>query len=167
VALRGFNDDELPDFVEMTRFQPITVRFIELMPFDAHQIWKTGKFYSYTHLLEDLHRLYPTLKPVEGSKTEQSVFQVPGYCGKVAVIPAYSRSLCGTCNRIRITADGKIRNCLYATKEYNLRTFLREGRTDADLADLLKEAMWHKPKDGWHAQNKGAPLRESMTQIGG
>ncbi len=167
VALRGFNDDELPEFVEMARKQPLTVRFIELMPFDAHQIWKTGKFYSYTHLLEDLHRLYPTLKPAEGTKTEQSLFQLPGYCGKVAVIPAYSRSLCGTCNRIRITADGKIRNCLYATKEYNLRTYLREGRADADLADLMKAAMWNKPRDGWSAQKKGLPLRESMTQIGG
>ena len=151
----------------MTRLQTLTVRFIELMPFDAHQIWKTGKFYSYAHIIEDLHKLYPALKPAKGTKTEQSVFQVPGYCGKVAVIPAYSRSICSTCNRIRITADGKIRNCLYATKEYNLRACLREGRSDADLAGLLKEAMWHKPQDGWSAQNKGAPLRESMTQIGG
>lgn len=167
VALRGFNDAELSKFVDMTRTQPLTVRFIELMPFDAHQIWKTGKFYSHDHLLEDLHRLYPTLKAADGTKTEQSVFRVPGYCGKVAVIPAYSRSICGSCNRIRITADGKIRNCLYATKEYNLRIFMREGRTDADLADLLKEAMWNKPRDGWSAQNRGTPLRESMTQIGG
>jgi cyclic pyranopterin phosphate synthase len=167
VALRGFNDTELPDFVALTHHHPITVRFIELMPFDAHQIWRTGKFYSQTHIIETLHKLYPSLERAEGTKTEQSVFRIPGHCGKIAVIPAYSRSICGTCNRIRITADGKIRNCLYATKEYNLRTGLREGMTDADLATLLKEAMWHKPKDGWSAQNKGITLRESMTQIGG
>ncbi len=167
VALRGFNDRELPDFVALTRRYPITVRFIELMPFDAHQIWKTGKFYSQTHIIETLRKLYPSLEAAEGTKTEQSVFRIPGHCGKIAVIPAYSRNICGTCNRIRITADGKIRNCLYATREYNLRTGLREGMTDADLATLLKKAMWHKPKDGWSAQNKGTPLRESMTQIGG
>ncbi|MFQ6611701.1 MAG: GTP 3',8-cyclase MoaA [Fidelibacterota bacterium] len=167
VALRGFNDSEIPAFVALTRQNPVTVRFIELMPFDAHQIWKTGKFYSQDHIVEDLHEHFPSLVPAEGTKTEQKVFRLPGYCGKIAVIPSYSRDICSSCNRIRITADGKIRNCLYATNEYDLRAQMHNGGTDVDLVALLKKAMWNKPEDGWSAQSKGTPLRESMTQIGG
>ncbi|NOZ03741.1 MAG: GTP 3',8-cyclase MoaA [FCB group bacterium] len=167
VAMRGFNDDEITDFVELTREHPLTVRFIELMPFDSHQIWKTGKFYQAEHLISDLTTLYPDLTPVNGSSTEHCVFQHPGYRGKIAVIPAYSRNLCSGCTRVRLTADGYIRNCLYSHREYNLREILRNDGTDREIADLFKTAMWNKLADGWEAQRRGEEHRESMTQIGG
>ncbi len=167
VALRGFNDDELMDFVTLTKENDITVRFIELMPFDSHQIWKTGKFYRAKQIVSDLKTLTVGLKPVEGSSTEHHVFRIDGYKGKVAVIPAYSRSLCGACNRIRITADGKLMNCLYSQEESNLRDAMRTGKTDEHIEKMIRGSMMKKFKDGWEAQNQGNNKRESMTQIGG
>ena len=167
VALRGFNDDELMDFVGLTKENNITVRFIELMPFDSHQIWKTGKFYGADHIIADLKHEVDELIPINGSRTEHHVFRVDNYRGKVAVIPAYTRSLCGACNRIRITADGKLLNCLYSQDETNLRDAMRTGKTDEHIEKMIRGSMMKKFKDGWEAQNQGNNKRESMTQIGG
>ena len=167
VALRGFNDSEIVEFVELTKNYPLTVRFIELMPFDAHQIWKTGKFFSAENIQKELKNHFPDIKTTDGTATEHAIFQVPDYAGKVAVIPSYSRNLCGNCNRIRLTADGKIRNCLYANNEFNLRDLMRSGGTKEEMKELILSAMWKKLFDGWTAQKSGSNSRESMTQIGG
>jgi len=167
VAMRDFNNDELLDFIELTKNNNVTVRFIELMPFDSHQIWKTGKFYGADQIVSDLEKQVKKLIPIDGSKTEHYVFQVNDYEGKVAVIPAYSRSLCGECNRIRITADGKLLNCLYSQGETNLRDLMRSGATNEEIQIEIQQTMWNKLKDGWEAQHLGKDHRESMTQIGG
>lgn len=167
VAMRDFNNDELMDFVELTKDNDITVRFIELMPFDSHQIWKTGKFYGADDIVADIKKQVDALKPIDGSRTEHHIFRVNDYKGKVAVIPAYSRSLCGECNRIRITADGKLLNCLYSQDETNLRDAMRTGKTDMIIKEMIYGTMKKKFKDGWEAQNQGNNNRESMTQIGG
>ena len=167
VALRGFNDSEIVEFVELTKNYPLTVRFIELMPFDAHQIWKTGKFFSAENIQKELKNHFPNIKTTDGTATEHAIFQVPDYAGKVAVIPAYSRNLCGNCNRIRLTADGKIRNCLYAHNEFDLRDLMRSGGTEEEMKELILLAMGKKLFDGWAAQKAGNNNRESMTQIGG
>ncbi len=167
VAMRDFNDDELMDFVALTKENNITVRFIELMPFDSHQIWKTGKFYGADHIVADIKKQVDELNPIDGSRTEHHIFRVNDYKGKVAVIPAYSRSLCGECNRLRITSDGKLLNCLYSQNEINLRDAMRNGKTDIEIEDMIRTTMKKKYKDGWKAQNQGNDNRESMTQIGG
>lgn len=167
VMMRGFNDDEIKGFVKLSEQNDITVRFIELMPFDAHQIWKTGKFYSARHILDDLHSQTDQLQTVSGSSTEHFVFRVKGALGKVAVIPAYSRNLCGACNRIRITADGKLLNCLFSHDETDLRAALRKGSTDEEIGALIKGSFLNKHQDGWSAQQGTGEHRESMTQIGG
>jgi cyclic pyranopterin phosphate synthase len=172
VAMRGFNDSEIDAFAELTRELPITVRFIELMPFDAHQIWKTGKFFGAERIIEALRSAFPTLVDATGSRTEHHVFRIPGHAGKLSVIPAYTRTLCTNCNRIRLTADGQIRNCLYSQHEYDVRALLRSGASDAAVVEQLVSAMWAKEVDGWAAQrsNGTRPLdvsRLSMTQIGG
>ena len=143
VALRGFNDSEISDFVNLTKHYPLTVRFIELMPFDAHQIWKTGKFFSAKQIINDLKQLFPNIKSSIGTATEHSIFSVPGFKGKVAVIPSYSRDLCSACNRVRLTADGQIRNCLFAKNEYSVKELLMNGSTDNDIADLLLLSLIH------------------------
>lgn len=168
VALREFNDDELSDFVELTKDNNITIRFIELMPFDSHQIWKTGKFYGADHIVDDLRKQIAHLEVAEGSRTEHHIFQVKGYRGKLAVIPSYSRSLCDQCNRIRVTADGKLLNCLYSREnETNLRDAMRNGLDDNEIREMVYQTMWKKFGDGWDAQHHGTDHRESMTQIGG
>jgi len=167
VAMRDFNDDELMEFVALTKENDITVRFIELMPFDSHQIWKTGKFYGADHIVADIKKQVDELNSIEGSRTEHHIFRVNDYKGKVAVIPAYTRSLCGECNRLRITADGKLLNCLYSQDETNLRDALRGSKTDYEIENMIRNTMKKKFKDGWEAQNQGNENRESMTQIGG
>ena len=167
VALRDFNDNELMDFVALTKDNNITVRFIELMPFDSHQIWKTGKFYKADHIVEDLQRLSSQLQPVDGSRTEHYIFKIENAKGKVAVIPAYSRNLCSACNRIRITADGKLLNCLYSRDEINLRDAMRAGDSDQKIQSMIQGSFLNKHKDGWGAQDSKGGHRESMTQIGG
>jgi cyclic pyranopterin phosphate synthase len=174
VALRGFNDDEVRDFAALTRRAPITVRFIELMPFDAHQIWKSGRFVSTETLVKRFRELYPDCEIAEGSATETRIFRIPGHVGLVAFIPSYTRGLCSSCTRIRLTADGQIRNCLYSEKEYDLLDLLRNGGSDEDVARLLRRAMWEKLEDGqaaqrqaWERRGKNGGARESMTQIGG
>lgn len=167
VAMRGFNDDELVAFAALTRDLRITVRFIELMPFDSKQVWRTGCFQGAHRIVQNLAAAYPDLINAEGSKTEEHVFRIPGAPGKIAVIPAYTRSLCSSCNRIRLTADGRIMNCLYSSDGFDLRTLMREGADDEALKNLLREAVLAKAVDGWAAQNDQGNHRESMTQIGG
>jgi cyclic pyranopterin phosphate synthase len=153
--------------VALTKDNDITVRFIELMPFDSHQIWKTGKFYGADRIVADMKNQVDELNPIDGSRTEHHIFRVNDYKGKVAVIPAYTRSLCGACNRIRITADGKLLNCLYSQDETNLRDAIRSGATDEKIQSMITGSFLVKHKDGWVAQNSDGKHRESMTQIGG
>ena len=167
VAMRNFNEDELDRFAGLTKDHEIVVRFIELMPFDSQQIWKTGKFYGVDQIISDLHQTFPHLVIDQGTRTEHNIYRVPGYRGKIAVIPAYSRHLCGACNRIRITADGKILNCLFSDQETSVIDRLRGGASDGEIAELMKTAMRKKLENGWESQKAGAEQRNSMTQIGG
>ena len=167
VLMRNFNDDELFSFAELTKSRPIVVRFIELMPFDSKQIWKTGKFYGSEEIIGELKNHFPNMITAKGTKTEHSIFNVPGYLGKIAVIPAYSRNLCSNCNRIRITADGKILNCLFSNIEHDIKGMLRSNQDNDLIKSKIKNVMLDKMQNGWLAEKSGEDRRNSMTQIGG
>ena len=181
VLMRGFNEDELISFCELTKDKPVTVRFIEFMPFDAHQIWESGQhFASAADLCGQIEKNYQDtgINPASGTRTEHHIYQVPGYAGKIAVIPAFTRSLCGNCSRIRVTADGSIMNCLYSEEPYHLKELMRNGASDEDVVGLFRKAFDEKYKDGFESK-KAASIaakinvsdinrsRASMTQIGG
>ncbi len=177
VLMRGFNEGELADFTELAQDDRLTIRFIEFMPFDAHQIWESGvHFASAESLVRQIESMYPGIQPAPGTRTEHHIFQAPGHQGKIAVIPAFTRSLCGNCSRIRVTADGSIRNCLYSDKEYQVRDLIRENCSDDEIADLFRKAFSEKEKDGFEAKKASSAQhvavdeiggRVSMTQIGG
>ena len=167
VLLRGINDDEIGEFVKLAKDYPLTVRFIELMPFDDHQIWKTGRFLGAYKILEEIRKILPDQQQTTGSPTEEYYFAPDGFQGAVAVIPSFSRSFCGWCNRIRLTADGQIRNCLYSSHEFNLIDLIRAGCTDGDIIDLVQHAVHQKAKDGFESEKSDHNRRTSMTQIGG
>ncbi len=176
VMMRGFNDTELRNFTELARDNRLTVRFIEFMPFDAHQIWETGvHFTSAESLVQQIEGMYPGIRPAPGSRTEHHIFQAPEHAGKIAIIPAFTRSLCGNCSRIRVTADGSIRNCLYSDQEYGLRDLMRNDGSDDDIVGLFRQAFEQKEKDGFEAKKASSVQqvdvknigRTSMTQIGG
>ncbi len=171
VAMRGLTEQELPAFAALARRLPITIRFIELMPFDSEQVWKTGRFMSAAHVVEALHAAVPGLREIRGSSTEHHSYGFDDSAGRMAVIPAYSRDICATCDRIRLTADGKVRHCLFSDAEIDLRALLRGPGSDAEVEAAIRGAMWGKPRDGWEAQ-RALPQadgsgRRSMTQIGG
>ena len=176
VLMRGFNEDELPAFCELTKDLAVTVRFIEFMPFDAHQIWESGEhFASAENMVDRMKTMYPDIMDSSGTRTEHHIFQVPGYAGKIAVIPAFTRSLCGNCSRIRLTADGSIRNCLYSDEEYDLKSVIRTSEGDDSIIDTFRQAFAEKARDGFEAKKRSAVKRinisdigrVSMTQIGG
>jgi cyclic pyranopterin phosphate synthase len=176
VVMRGFNEDELLKFCELTKDNKLTVRFIEFMPFDAHQIWETGEhFASAAAMIDQIKTAYPTIEDASGTRTEHHIFKVPGYQGKIAIIPAFTRSLCGNCSRIRLTAEGNIRNCLYSDAEYAIRDMMRGGGDDDQIIDTFRKAFADKAIDGFEAKKLSSETRidvndigrVSMTQIGG
>jgi len=167
VLMRGINASEIPDFINLAKNNPVSVRFIELMPFDDHQIWRTGRFMGVKMILEEIQKIIPAGQPQSGSRTEEYYFKPAGFLGAFAIIPAYSRTFCGWCNRIRLTADGQIRNCLYSSQDFNLRDLIRNGCSDDEILTMVQSAMHLKAKDGFEAERSDHNMRTSMTQIGG
>ncbi|TCD48693.1 GTP 3',8-cyclase MoaA [Chlorobium sp. N1] len=172
VMLRSINDQELPAFIELTRDNPVTVRFMELQPFDDHQIWRTGKFLGMDKIRERLLELHPEMEELQGSGTQYYSFRLPEHRGSVAIIPAYTRNFCQSCNRIRITAGGRAMSCLYEKKGTDLFEVLRSGtgneaeRQDA-LRALFRECIASKPEDGRKIKDAGSSAGTSMSEIGG
>jgi cyclic pyranopterin phosphate synthase len=144
VVMRGFNDDELADFVDLTRDRPIEVRFIEYMPF-AGNGWQDDRFMPYTEMSERIVARHPALERVADGPNETSkTYHVPGYAGSVGFITSMSENFCGGCNRLRITADGNLKVCLFGNAEVSLRDAMRAGATDDDLRVLIAAAVQRK-----------------------
>lgn len=143
VVMKGFNDDEINDFVAWTKHTPIHIRFIEFMPFAGNQ-WKSDKVFTLKQLLDTVEREYSFL-PLEHEKNETAKkYLVPGHAGTFAVISTMSANFCGDCNRIRLTADGKLKNCLFSKDETDLLTALRNGQ---DVLPLIHQNIRNKAKE--------------------
>lgn len=169
VVLKGTNDDELADFVALTEDKALSVRFIEAMPFNDgdgnHHL-----FLSASDILARIRATYPNIEPEVGDAHASALrYRVPGFAGTVGIIPAYSRSLCGSCNRLRLTPKGTLLNCLYSTKGLELRPLLRAGATADDLTGLIIDFVKGKHKDGHETERleQQSGVFASMTSIGG
>ena len=165
VLMRNINSDELQRFVDFTKDHVVTVRFIELQPFDDNQIWRTGKFFSADKIRTLLNSYYPDLKPVRGYATEYFSYTQPNHKGSIAIIPAFTRNFCAECNKIRITSNGKIISCLYDKDGMNLLPILRGNGSHHALMKLFYQAVSKKPEDGKHSVRNSD--RTSMSEIGG
>ena len=144
VVMKGFNEDELVDFVAMTEHQPIEIRFIEYMPFGGNE-WNDGEFMSYQDMLQTIRQSYPHLERLEDGPQETSkTWRVPGFIGRVGFISSMSDHFCSGCNRIRMTADGQLKVCLFGNREVNLRDMMRGGVSDAELKVAIYEAISKK-----------------------
>jgi cyclic pyranopterin phosphate synthase len=140
VIMKGVNDDELTDFVQWTRDFPIHVRFIEFMPFDGNH-WNKEKVFSYREMLERISSFYDVV-PLENEKHDTAKkYKVLGFEGTFAVISTMSAPFCNDCNRLRLTADGKMKNCLFSKGEVDLLSPLREG---ADIKKLILDCLQSK-----------------------
>ncbi|MEL7159446.1 MAG: GTP 3',8-cyclase MoaA [Bacteroidota bacterium] len=169
VVLKGQNDDELVDFVALTEEKALDVRFIEAMPFNDDD-GNHHLFLSAADMLTQIQRKYPSLTPEVGETHASSLsYRAPGFRGKVGIIPAYSRSLCGSCNRLRLTPKGTLLNCLYSTKGLELRPLLRQGIPADELAELIREFVRGKHANGHETERREqqSGIFASMTSIGG
>jgi cyclic pyranopterin phosphate synthase len=140
VAMKGINEEEIIDFVEWTKNIPVHVRFIEFMPFDGNQ-WQSKKVVTYQQILQTIESRYDVLKLKDELHDTTKKYIVPGHQGTFAVISTMTDAFCSTCNRIRLTADGKIKNCLFAKEETDLLTALRNGQ---DAETLIRQNILRK-----------------------
>jgi GTP 3',8-cyclase len=168
VLLRGINDDEILDFARFARSSGRVVRFIEFMPLDAQGEWDRARLVSGREVFEVVNAHWP-LHAVGGPDRVAPAerFAFDDAAGEIGLISSVSEPFCGTCNRVRLTADGSIRNCLFSDDEHTVRDLLRGGAGDADIEAVLRRALWAKFPG--HAINEPAFLRphRSMSMIGG
>lgn len=168
VVVRGVNDDEILDFAEFARRSQISLRFIEFMPIDEDEQWNREKVVTGDQILEviaDRYELVP-IETVDSSVTARS-YQFQDSSGSVGVISPVSEPFCGECSRLRLTADGKFRLCLFSGREYDVKALLRESSSDEELEEFFRATLLKKEKG--HRINEPdfkAPSR-TMSYIGG
>jgi cyclic pyranopterin phosphate synthase len=164
--MRGVNDDEATDLLDWCLERGYELRFIEQMPLDPQHAWDRAVMVTADEILERLSARH-TLTPSERGSAPAEVWLVDGGPARVGVVGSVTRPFCGTCDRIRLTADGQLRNCLFARDESDLRTPLRAGATDAELA-LRMQAAVHAKKVG-HGIDEPDFLQPDrpMSAIGG
>lgn len=140
VVMKGVNDDELNDFIAWTKHLPVHVRFIEFMPFAGNE-WSREKVFSYQEMLDHISKEYKFMKLQDAKHDTDKKYFVPGHDGTFAVISTMTQPFCGGCNRMRLTTDGKMKNCLFSKSEMDILSALRKGM---DITPLIKQCVWMK-----------------------
>lgn len=171
VIQAGVNTHEIIDFIEFTKQRNIAVRFIEEMPFNGTGQRAMEEVWNFTKIINHIQDHYKEITPIEADKSSTSHnYKVNGYQGSFGIIPAFTRTICNDCNRIRITATGMFKNCLFDEGVFNIRDFIRKGASNDDLKQLFLSIIKDKPENGFIAEanrklNKN--VSESMSTIGG
>jgi cyclic pyranopterin phosphate synthase len=168
VLVRGRNDDEILEFAAFGRDTGRIVRFIEFMPLDAEGLWGRRQVVPGREVFERISAIWP-LETIDagGGSAPAERFRFADGLGEIGLISSVTQPFCGTCNRLRLTADGSVRNCLFSDDELSARDLLRDRGTDAELATLFRQAVWGKhPGHGINEPGFLRPAR-SMSMIGG
>ena len=167
VILRGENEDEILDFAKFARDTGRVVRFIEFMPLDAQGQWDKSRLVPGREIFERVNEEWPLRAVDVGGSAPAERFKFADGRGEIGLISSVTQPFCGTCNRLRLTADGAIRNCLFSDNEFSLRDLIRDDGTDDEVALMLRKAVWEKFPG--HAINEPGFLRptRSMSMIGG
>ena len=143
VVMKGLNDNEINDFIEWTKHTDVHVRFIEFMPFD-HNKWTSNKVFTWKEIMKVIEKKYPVTELNNNIHDTAKKYMVPGHKGTFAVISTMSAPFCSGCNRMRLTADGKMKNCLFSQTETDLLTVFRNG---GDIVPLIHESIHSKEKE--------------------
>jgi cyclic pyranopterin phosphate synthase len=172
VALKGINDDELPGFVDFARLNGLDVRFIEFMPIGYKSRWSRDNYWPAEDIIAEVEKLVPLEEVLEASRNSgpARMYGISGGSGRIGVISAVSNHFCESCNRFRVTSDGKLRTCLFSDREYDVRSILRDpGHTMQDLLDLFARANAEKPMGYKLLQDRerNQVCDRAMTAIGG
>ena len=170
VAMRDFTESEVIEFAKLARRKPYVIRFIEFMPLDADGNWERERVLTGGEIKRIIEREFMPLElvPNQDPSSTSNRYRFADGNGEVGFINPVSEPFCATCNRIRLTADGQIRTCLFSIEEWDVRAPLRAGATDQELADVVLNAVAHKEKK--HKINEGEQFQRasrSMSQIGG
>lgn len=163
VAMTGINDDEIIDFVELARDLPLVVRFIEFMPFDGNR-WDSSKMVPATEIRSRIGKHHTLLKDEDDPHDTTKHYRIEGFKGRVGIISSMSEQFCGSCNRIRLLANGSMKNCLFSGDETNLLQPLRNGE---DLEPIIREAILRKKAKHAGMFEIARTKNRSMITIGG
>lgn len=161
VIMKGLNDNEINDFVQWTRDAPVHVRFIEFMPFSGNR-WTSNKVFTWREMLEAIDKKYEIVRWEDEPHDTAKNYHIAGHAGTFAVISTLSAPFCSTCNRMRLTADGKMKNCLFSGEETDLLGALRRGE---DLGALIRSSVWQKKEKLGGQFNTTFDLLEADTLV--
>lgn len=167
VVMRGYNDDEIEQFVEFARTRPIAVRFIEFMPLDNGGVWNNGLVVPAQEILDRAHAVAPLEPVVHDASDPARRHRFVDGAGEIGVIASVTEPFCAHCDRIRLTADGKVRNCLFGLDEYDVMQVLRSGGSDEDIAAVFQEAVHNKWAGHLINQEGFVQPERTMHAIGG
>jgi cyclic pyranopterin phosphate synthase len=164
VLVRGFNDDEIVEFARLARQRNILVRFIEFMPLDADHAWKRELVVTAKEIVDTIQPVFPLVEIPRDSPSETALrYQFADGHGELGIIAPVSIPFCGQCSRIRVTADGKLRTCLFSLREHDVRHLVRNGATDHDIARFMEKAV-HQKEPG-HRINEPDFVQPSRTMV--
>ena len=168
VLVRGFNDDEVESFARFARERGVIMRFIEFMPLDADRHWTRDLVVPAAEVHRRIHARWPLQQiPHEQSETARKYRFADGAPGEIGLIAPVTQPFCGHCSRIRVTADGKLRTCLFSKDDHDLRAFLRNGAADDDLVAYIRSLV-HEKEEGHRINEPGfRPPSRTMVFIGG
>ena len=171
VVMEGKNIDDIIPLIELTKNDNVDVRFIEEMPFNGEGNHYSSLLWTYKKILDYVKEHYPGLHKIPDPQYSTSYnYHIPGYSGNIGVIAAFSRTFCGTCNRVRVTAQGTLKTCLYDDGALDLRQLLRTNKDDSVIVETLTRTLNSRARDGFEAEAKRkthTPASESMSTIGG
>jgi cyclic pyranopterin phosphate synthase len=167
VVIGGTNDDEVVGFARWARRTGYEVRFIEYMPLDAQHAWERAKVVPARTVLDRIGEVFELVADGDGAEPATMYGFADGAPGRIGVIPSVTEPFCDSCNRMRITAEGQFRNCLFALEETDLRGPMRAGATDEELETLIREAMWAKWAGHRIDHEDFVQPARSMSMIGG
>jgi GTP 3',8-cyclase len=167
VAIKGFTEEEVPALAELARRKPYVVRFIEFMPLDADQAWRDDEVLTGGEIRALIEERWPLEEiPAKASSTARR-FRFADGAGEIGFVNPVSEPFCSSCDRIRLTADGQLRTCLFSRREWDLKGPLRSGASDEELRDLFRFAVRHKELKHKINEPGFVPASRSMSQIGG
>jgi cyclic pyranopterin phosphate synthase len=164
VLVRGFNDDEIVDFARLARKRDIILRFIEFMPLDADHSWKRELVVTAREIVAAIHPVFPLLEEPRHSPSETALrYRFADGQGEIGIIAPVSIPFCGQCSRIRLTADGKLRTCLFSMQEHDVRHLVRNGAMDSDIERFFLKAVYQK--EPGHSINEPDFVQPDRTMV--
>ncbi|OQD42850.1 cyclic pyranopterin phosphate synthase MoaA [Croceivirga radicis] len=169
IVLENQNEGDILSILDWFKNYPVSIRFLEEMPFNGGTKGFSSIKWNYKAILEHIRTVYPNFNKLEVPATATAInYQIEGHTATFGIIPSFSRTFCGSCNRLRITATGDIITCLYGKPKANLRTFLRNTANNSEIGGILKQVIGNRAKTGFEAQEEHSTVFDnSMTSIGG